>query len=184
MNDPLKLVAIVGLPGSGKSFAAEYFRSKEIPVLRFGDETDMALKEAGLPLNEKNERYIREKLRHDFGMSAYAKRIEPRIRDAAKTYPRIVLDGMRSWEEYVYLKEKFPQLAVVAIYASPEVRYERLMKRKSRPLTHAEARSRDIAEIENLNSGGTIAIADHLIANEKTIDAFINGLDVLRKILL
>lgn len=165
MND-LKLIAIVGMPGAGKSLAANFFRDKNIPILRFGDQTDIGLKEQGLELNEKNERQYRENLRKELGMAAMAIKIEPRILEAAKTSDIIVLDGLYSWEEYIYLKKKFPQIKLLCIFASPLVRYERLGKRPVRPLTPEEARSRDVAEIENLNKGGPIAVADYLIKNE------------------
>jgi len=38
-----------------------------------------------------------------------------------------------------------------------------------RPLTHAEAASRDRTEIENTNKGGPIAMADYTISNESSI---------------
>ncbi|MBI4065263.1 AAA family ATPase [Candidatus Gottesmanbacteria bacterium] len=176
MNEP-QLIAIVGMPGAGKSTAADFFREKNIPVLRFGDQTDIGLKELGLERNEKNEREYREKLRHDLGMAAMAIKIEPRIRDAAKQADRVVLDGMRSLEEYIFLKEKFPQLKVLCIYASPELRYQRLATRSVRPLTKTESRRRDFAEIQNLNSGGPIAIADYLIKNERSNEHFIGKLE-------
>lgn len=168
----LTLIAIVGMPGAGKSVAADFFRKKGIPVLRFGDQTDIGLKELGMPLTEKNERWYREKLRADLGMAAMAIKIEPRILKAAEKSNRIVLDGLYSWEEYVYLKRKFPQIRLLCIYAPPQIRYERLRKRPVRPLTIEEARSRDIAEIENLHKGGPIAIADFLIVNASTEESF------------
>src|SRR3989344_3329422 len=100
MNSNLDLIAIVGMPGAGKSVAADFFRSKGLPILRFGDQTDISLRELGLERNEKNERFVREKLRSELGMAAMAIKIEPRIFDAAKTNTRIVLDGLYSWEEY------------------------------------------------------------------------------------
>lgn len=168
----MKLIAIVGMPGAGKSIAADFFRSKGIPVLRFGDQTDIGLKEAGLPLNEKNERWYREKLRKDLGMAAMAIKIEPRILEAAKDHAVIVLDGLYSWEEYEYLKEKFPDLKLLCIYASPLTRIDRLEVREVRPLTEKETKSRDISEIENLHKGGPIAVADFLIKNEGTREGF------------
>lgn len=166
MSNPFKLTAIVGMPGAGKSLVADFFRKKGIPVLRFGDQTDIGLKELGLPLTEKNERMYRESIRKELGMAAMAIKIEPRIFSAAKDHSLIVLDGLYSWEEYTYLSKKFSQLHLLCIYATPEVRYERLTRRAVRPLTYNEARSRDIAEIENLNKGGPIAIADYLVINE------------------
>ena len=159
-------IAIVGLPGSGKTAAAGFFRAQGFTILRFGDATDIGLRELGLPINEANERKYREDIRRDLGMAAMAIKIDPRIQEAEKTSDTIVLDGMRSWEEYVFLKEKFSALVILSIYASPRIRYARLAARKVRPLTEAESRERDRAEIEKLNSGGPIAIADYVIKNE------------------
>ncbi|OGG10522.1 hypothetical protein A3A59_01505 [Candidatus Gottesmanbacteria bacterium RIFCSPLOWO2_01_FULL_42_10] len=165
----MKIVAIVGMPGAGKSKAADFFLAKGIPVLRFGDQTDIGLKELGKEVNEVNERWYRESIRKELGMAAMAIKIEPRIREAAKTHTIIALDGLYSWEEYTYLIQKIPQLTILCIFARPQLRYERLRRRKIRPLTPEEARSRDFAEIENLHKGGPIAIADHLIKNETTL---------------
>lgn len=166
MNKDFKLIAIVGMPGAGKSLVADFFRKKGIPVLRFGDQTDIGLKELGLALTEKNERWYREHIRKELGMAAMAIKIEPRILAAAKDNATVVLDGLYSWEEYTYLVKKFPHIQLLCVWAPPEVRYERLSKRPIRPLTREEARERDIAEIENLNKGGPIAMADVLILNE------------------
>ncbi len=168
----LKLIAIVGMPGAGKSSAADFFREKNIPILRFGDQVDIGLKEHNLPRNEKNERWYREKLRKELGMAAMAIKIEPRIREAAKKSSVIVLDGLYSWEEYGYLRNKFPELKLLCIYTRPDIRYERLSRRPVRPLTAEEARSRDIAELENLNKGGPIALADYLVSNESDPASF------------
>ncbi len=172
MNDTFQLIAIVGMPGAGKSITADFFRKKGIPVLRFGDQTDIGLKELGLPLNEKNERTYRESLRKELGMAAMAIKIEPRILSEAQDHTLIVLDGLYSWEEYIFLSKRFQNLRLLCIYAQPEIRYERLSTRSVRPLTREEARSRDIAEIENLNKGGPIALADYLIINEGTEEEF------------
>ncbi len=183
MSDALTLVAIVGLPGSGKTVAADFFRSHGFTVLRFGDQTDIGLKELGLPMNEVNERTYRENIRKELGMAAMAIKIEPRITAASKESNRIVLDGMRSFEEYVYLKGKFPFLTVLCIFAPPHVRYERLAARKVRPLTREESKARDMSEITALNSGGPIAIADYLIQNEGSSDTFASELERYRETL-
>lgn len=168
----LRLVAIVGMPGAGKSVAAEFFRSQGLPVLRFGDQVDLGLSQYKKPRNEKNERWYREKLRQDLGMAAMAIKIEPRIRLEAKRSSKIILDGLYSWEEYLYLKGKFPQIFVLCIYAPPQIRFARLAVRPIRPLTEFEAISRDISEIENLHKGGPIAIADYLIKNDGSEENF------------
>lgn len=139
--------------------------------MRFGDETDRGLKELGQPLTETNERQYRENLRKELGMAAYAIKIEPRIRAAFHPGVEcIVLDGLYSWEEYLYLMPQFPQLKLVCIFARPEVRYARLARRKIRPLSPDKARRRDIAEIEKLHKAGPIALADFFIDNNGSLD--------------
>lgn len=166
MANLFTLIAIVGMAGSGKSVASEFFRSKGIAVLRFGDQTDLGLQESGLSRTEENERRYREKIRAELGMAAMAVKIEPRILEAAKSSDVIILDGLSSWEEYVYLKKKFPQMQVLCIWTPPSLRYQRLNTRKERSLTLKLAKSRDISEIENLHKGGPIALCDYMIIND------------------
>ena len=169
------------MAGAGKSEACAYLASKGYPVLRFGDATDRGLRLQGLSLKEENERKYRENLRQELGMAAYAIKIEPRIRQLLSTskVESIILDGLYSWEEYLYLQPKFPQLKLLAIYARPEVRYQRLSVRALRRLTPEQARARDIAEIESIHKAGPIAIADFLIDNNGSLDQLHRQLDSL-----
>ena len=165
----MKVIAIVGMTGSGKTELAGMMEKEGYHKIRFGDITEEKIKEAGLQVNEKNERYIREKLRKDHGMAAYAILNEPKITKALKKSD-VVADGLYSWEEYLYLKEKFGnRLIVLAVYSPPSLRHKWLGKRPVRPLTPEEAQSRDKSEIENINKVGPIAIADYMIRNKKRI---------------
>lgn len=179
MKKTPQIVAVVGMPGAGKTTACDYFRKKKVPVLRFGDETDLGLKALGKELTEENERWYREKLRQDFGMSAYGVKIKPRIDQALKQNDLIFLDGLYSWEEYEYLKKEYENLSLLCIFASPKVRYRRLLKRKVRSLGVLEARQRDIAELINLHKGPPIALADHLIINESVVGKLYQALKEL-----
>lgn len=164
------IIALVGLPGAGKSQACNFFKQKNIPVIRFGKITDEALKLKKLPSTEENEKAFRESLRKEFGMAAFAVKNESKIREALQTAGIVVLDGLRSWEEYIYLKEKFTNFYLLVIYASPAIRHKRLKERSVRSFSIEEARSRDIAEVENLHIAPTIALADYLITNESTLE--------------
>jgi len=166
----MKVVSIVGMPGSGKSEVAGQFEQNGFTRIRFGDVTDREVEKRGLELNEENERTVRESLRREHGVTAYAKLNQPRIDSALKSTD-VVVDGLYSWEEYLYLKECYGEnFHVVAVWSSPETRYKRLAAREIRGLTGEEAAGRDKAEIENLNKAGPIVMADFTIINETTLD--------------
>jgi dephospho-CoA kinase len=171
--------AIVGLAGAGKTATAAYLAAKGYPVLRFGDITDRGLKRLGQALTEQNERIYRENLRKRLGMAAYAIKVEPRLKKALTHHQAVVLDGLYSWEEYLYLLPRFPGLKLVAVYARPKVRYRRLAERQVRRLTPDQARARDIAEIEQLHKAGPIALADFLVDNNGSLGQLHHQLDQL-----
>lgn len=167
----VKVVSIVGMAGSGKSEVAKIFENNGFVKVRFGDITDSEIAKKGLELNEESERYIRQQLRKEHGMAAYAKLSLPRIDSLLKSSD-VVVDGLYSWEEYTLLKSRYgDHFAMIAVWASPKVRYERLSKRPVRPLTAEEAASRDNAEIENINKGGPIVMADFMVVNESSLEA-------------
>lgn len=166
----MKVVSIVGMAGTGKSEVARLFEENRFTRVRFGDVTDEEVTKRGLELNEENERYIRELLRQEQGMAVYAKLNLPAI-DSALKYSDVVVDGLYSWEEYTLLKSHYGEyFYVVAIWTSPKTRYARLTGRLERPLTLEEAAGRDRMEIENINKGGPIAMADFTIINETSLE--------------
>ena len=166
----MKVVSIVGMTGAGKSEVSRVFEENGFTRVRFGDVTDEEIAKRGLELNENNERYFRELLREQHGMAAYARLNLPRI-DSALKHSDVVIDGLYSWEEYIFLKNRFGEdFSVVAVWASPRTRYARLAGRSNRRLTLDEAVSRDGAEIENINKGGPIAMADFTIINESSLE--------------
>jgi dephospho-CoA kinase len=163
-------LVVVGMCGSGKSSVAAHLKGQGWPVVRFGDITMRELERRGLPISEANERRIREELRAEHGMDAYAKKLLPIIREYLGRGP-LVLDGLYSWSEYKYLLANLREnLVVVAVAAPRALRYERLAGRPERPLSAEEALSRDIAEIEGLEKGGPIAMADYTLLNTDTIE--------------
>jgi dephospho-CoA kinase len=72
--------------------------------------------------------------------------------------------------EYKVLRETFPYLTTIAVFTPKKLRYERLSRRETRPLTPEQAEERDYAEIDNIEKGGPIAIADYTLVNDGTID--------------
>jgi dephospho-CoA kinase len=166
----VKVIAIVGMAGAGKSEVAKVFEEHGFKKVRFGDITDEELKKKGLEQNAENEHYVRQQLRKKHGMAAYAKLNLPRIDSSLKSSD-VVVDGLYSWEEYILLKERYGRRFItVAVWASPATRHARLAHRAERTLTPEEAASRDKSEIENINKGGPIAMADFTIVNEDSLE--------------
>ena len=186
MNNTKTILAFVGMPGAGKSEATQYLFKKNIPFVRFGSFTEVAIKEAGLPLNTENERVFRQKIREELGMGAYAIKAKPKIDELLNKNECIVIDGLYSWEEYTYLKRYFPFLKLILIFAEPQIRYKRLAERKVRPVALEKAYLRDVSELESLNKGGPIALADFCIINNednisilyKNIEEILNRLSI------
>lgn len=168
METKNKLIALVGMTGSGKSRAAEFFKQKHIPVIRFGDAVQQEVEHRGWEVNEQNERLVREELRQDGkDMGALARLMEPLIDKTLETHSLVVIDGLYSESERRYLVEKYPSIIIVSIFSPPQLRYKRLENRSVRPLTKEQAASRDQAEIDNLEKAGPIAMADYTILNTK-----------------
>lgn len=176
-----QIVAIVGLCGAGKSEVGDRFVKAGFAYLRFGQITLDEVAKRGLQPTEANEREIREALRQEHGMAAFAILNQPKIDALLAEGKPVLVDGLYSWSEYKILKDKYgAALTVVAVYAPPEVRYTRLEDRRSRygddpkmkyrSFSPAEAKARDYAEIENIEKAGPIAMANYTVLNTSTLD--------------
>ena len=165
-----KAVAVVGMCGSGKSVLCSYFTNMGWESVYFGGVAVSQLKKNGIPVNETNERAIRESLRRDLGMGAFAIILKDEILDKLSR-SNVVLDGLYSWSEYVILKELLgDDLVILAVVTNNAIRKQRLEGRAVRPLTGEMVDSRDVAEIENMEKGGPIAKADYYVVNNGSED--------------
>lgn len=188
-----KLVALVGMCGSGKSEVADRFIAQGYYYIRLGQITLDEVKKRGLEPKEENEKPIREEFRKKHGMGAFAVLNIPKIEQALTNSP-VLADGLYSWTEYKVFKEKYgDNLIVVAVYAASKTRYARLEERrkkykddpkmKYRSFSPEEAKSRDYAEIENIEKGGPIAMADYTIINEGALEElYAKTAEVMKKI--
>ena len=175
----VKILAFVGMSGSGKSTAVEFVKQKGFPHVYFGGVILQALHDANLEINEKNEKMMREKLRQDFGKDMVVNRMIEQMENLINAGQRQILaDGIYSWTEYKILKKRFPkELKVIALVPPKSERYKRIGSRSERPLTQEETVTRDWAEIENLEKGGPIAIADHYIINDGDLNNLYTQVD-------
>lgn len=177
------IIALVGLPGAGKTEAAAFFAEKKLPVISFGKIINDYIDEHKMDHSEAVHKKVREELREKYGKEALAVLNEKKIDEAFKKNNIIVIDGMRSWEEYLYLKKNLKKVNVyiLALYADKRVRHERSSKRTYRSKLFGE--ERDINELIGTNMGPTIAFSDFLVKNNFSKDDLHDKLeDVYRQV--
>lgn len=176
----IRALALVGMPGAGKTLCARHLEQRGFFQFRFGGIVENEVVRRGLEVNPENERIVREEFRRNEGMDAIAKRALPLLKEALKTHAVVIIDGLYSFSEYRTLHEEAGMnMLVVAIVAPRELRYHRLAMRPVRPLTHEEAERRDWQEIEKLEKGGPIAIADYTLVNDRGEADLLAALDSL-----
>lgn len=173
-----RALALVGMPGSGKTLCATHLQQRGYFQFRFGGIVVDEVLRRGWVINPENERIVREELRAKEGIDAIARRALPTLKGALETHTSLVIDGLYGFSEYKLLnRELGASMIVVAVVSRRSLRYERLAKRADRPLTPEEAQRRDFLEIENLEKGGPIAIADYTLVNDGGPDALLSALD-------
>ena len=170
-----QVIALVGMCGSGKSVCCEEFRKCGWEYVYFGGVTMKELEKRGLEKNETNERSVREELRRTYGPAAFAILLIDEIKEKLQK-ANVCLDGLYSWSELKVLREALgDKLTVVAIVTERKKRYARISQRAIRALTPEQAESRDVAEIENMEKGGPIAMADIFLFNDGEMEDLCRG---------
>ena len=179
--DNVKMLAIVGMSGSGKSVAVDYLTEKGYPKIYFGGMIYKEMEKRGIERTEdgESEKKFREEIREKEGKDWVVRQVIAEAKDLiAAGQKRIILDGVYSWTEYKTLKHEFPGcVTFLAIVVDRKIRYERISKRAYRAFDAQAVRERDRSEIENLEKGGPIAGADYYILNNGSISELYQGID-------
>lgn len=181
----VKILAIVGMSGSGKSVVVDYLTDKGYPKVYFGGMIYKEMEKRGIERTEdgESEKKFREEIREKEGKDWVVNQVIAETKDLIKAgQKRIILDGVYSWTEYNILKREFPRnLTFIAIVVDKKLRYERVSKRKDRSFDAKAIRERDRSEIENLEKGGPIAAADYYVLNNGTVDEMCNNINNILK---
>lgn len=177
----LKVIAVVGMPGSGKGVCANHLHKKhDWPVIHFGSMFYEEVKRRGLD-NVKDETFVQKDMRAQEGPEVLAKHALKKAREySEKDNQVIIFDGLYTWPEYRYLEQELgDNLLVIATAAPKKLRRERVLNRKDkhRKYTLEQLITREVGEIENIEKGGPIAYADYTIVNDNSMDAMLSKLD-------
>jgi dephospho-CoA kinase len=163
-----KIVAVVGMPGSGKAIVSKVASSHGIPVLVCGDVVREETKKRGLAPTPENTGKVMLAIRQEEGTAVVAKRLIPKIESSAA--PLLVVEGVRSMAEVEALRRNH-MAVVVAVHASPKTRYERLLARarSDDPKSWEEFADRDAREL-GVGIGDVIALAEEMLINEASFE--------------
>src|SRR5215510_14224191 len=91
-----RTLALVGMPGAGKTLCAKHLEERGYYQIRFGSIIVDEVIRRGLEVNPDNERIVREEFRKQEGMDAIAKRALPKLKAALEEHNSIIIDGLYS----------------------------------------------------------------------------------------
>lgn len=137
----MKVIGIVGMPGSGKGEFSAVCHELGIPVVVMGDVIRAEVQKAGLPPVDKSMGIIAQQLRDQYGMAAIARVCIPVIEE--QQAPVVLVDGIRGDAEVREFSGHFPDFTLIAIDTSLQTRFDRLRSR---------ARSDDLSDISALSA--------------------------------
>ncbi len=170
-----RIIAVTGMPGSGKGELSTVASELGIKVVALGDVVRsfffLAHPEGS---GDKIGTFANEE-RSAHGKDIWAKRlIETITRSSEKDRGLLILDGLRSMAEADLLRKELGEwFVVLAIHSSPSARFERLRKRgrSDAPQDLATFAERDKREL-SWGIGDVISTADIMLVNEGGLDSF------------
>lgn len=165
MNAKKLVVGLAGMPGSGKSLVVETALEMGYGVVVMGDIIREETQKRGLELNPKNIGKVMLELRRKSGDSVVADRCIPKVEQ--QDSEKVIVDGLRSLREVDAFKKRFANFSLMAVYASPETRFDRIFRRKRSddPDGWKVFHERDMREL-GVGLGDAIAMAEYIVINE------------------
>tara|TARA_B100001741_G_scaffold309360_1_gene306896 strand:+ start:8 stop:646 length:639 start_codon:yes stop_codon:yes gene_type:complete len=126
-----KIIAICGMPGSGKGELSRIANQNGIPVLSMGDMIRAEANSRGLEETPGNIGLVVVSLRSQFGEQVLAERLVPSVETLSYTsVPIIMIEGIRGTAEAEIFKNHWGRkFSLLAITSDEEIRWQRILKR-------------------------------------------------------
>ena len=164
------LLAIIGMPGSGKGTAAKIAKKLGYTVVTFGDVVRGEARRRGLPLTSESMAKVADWF-HKSHEPLMVRRLLSKIPKRASSAPFIVLDGPRSPGQVRLLKKHFV-VKILVVTLPDRVRWKRQLARGRPDLgTIEDVHGRDRREL-SYGLGTLIKKADWKISNNCTKQEF------------
>jgi dephospho-CoA kinase len=183
-GDDLLIIGFVGFPGSGKSEATVIAKTEGFFPIAMGDAVRSHMHKLGIELSEKNVGTIANALRAEHGMDVIAKMCIPAVQ--ALTPQKVIIDGIRGIAEVNAFKREFKDdFKLIAIIASPKVRFKRIKDRgrADDPSSFQRFEEKDKRELA-WGLEEALGVADYSIKNEGTLEALYSDVSrVLEKLI-
>ncbi len=170
-----RVIAVCGLPASGKGEFATILADTGIPVLSMGDMIRAEVKKLNLKENPEIFGEIAQQLRQQFGDDVLAIRLCSAVDELLQHHNIVLIEGLRGVAEYdVFNAHWQDRFSTIAIIADTEVRFQRIQLRG-----RAEDGDRDSLKIRDEREIGwglnkLIAQADYRISNDGNLSDFVS----------
>lgn len=164
------IIAVTGLPGSGKSVVAKIIASElKAPIYVMGDLVRREVLRRGLELSYENVERVANELRREKGDAAVAELLSEELKSVEGP---LVVDGLRSPKEAELLKSKGWNVVVVAVFSPRRLRAERLRGRGRVGESGDVWKLLEVRDRANISFGvaEAMALADYMIVNVSTLE--------------
>lgn len=172
----MKIIAVAGLPASGKTMASEVAGRHGVPFLSMGDVVREEAAARGVAPTGKNLAKISLELVAK-SKTEIVRRFIRKIMEEYAGEKLLIIEGVREYDEVKELRKHF-DVSICAFVASFKTRLERMKKRKRSddPSTARELAERDSREL-GYGVGEVIERADKRIVNEGTKDEAVKAFE-------
>ncbi len=179
MPQKKSVIIIAGMPGAGKGVASSAAADRGLPVLVFGDVIREETEQKKLPPTPENIGKVMLQIRNEEGPTVVAKRIITKLEKM--TADRAVIEGARSMDEIYEFRKKY-NVHLVAVHASPQTRFKRLLERgrSDDPKDWRDFEERDLRELK-VGLGFVISLADDMLVNEGSKEELRTGFGAILK---
>ena len=162
-----QIYGVTGMPLAGKTLVAEIMENEEgFTVLDMGDVVRIEMEKRGIDVENTGD--FVNSMRDEHGMSAIAKLSAPYLDEIIDEKEKIVITGMRSWDEKQRFEEETGEsIEVIAVWTPRKERKKRREERqREEDMIGDEFHERDLRELNN-GVGKLLALSDHLIKNSE-----------------